>query len=126
MWLKKFFQIIDKTPIGRYVDKKVELIESTDPDRIYVENIRSFFNLTTPIARVLCEMAVKDKLFNKKIGVECPTCGRLIKTYNSDNDVPEKIKCDTCELLEEQNYTFSQKRVNKVIFYQLSNIVHDN
>lgn len=125
MWLKKFFQIIDKTPIGRFVDKKVELIESTDPDRIYVENIRSFFNLTTPIARVLCEMAVRDKLFNKKVGIECPCCGRLIETYNSESEVPEKIKCDTCELLEAQTYIFSQKKVNKVTFYQLANFVHE-
>ena len=122
MWLKKFFQIIDKTPIGRFVDKKVELIESTDPDRIYVENIRSFFNLTTPIAKVLCEMAVRDKLFKKKVGFECPNCGRIINSYNSNSEIPKKIKCDTCELLEKEDYLFNEINVNKITFYQLNNI----
>ncbi|MDC8104711.1 hypothetical protein MTQ00_09180 [Chryseobacterium sp. B21-037] len=125
MWLKKFFQIIDKTPIGKFVDKKIELIESTDPDRIYVENIRSFFNLTTPIAKILCEMAVKDKLFKKKVGIECPSCGRIINTYNSTSEIPQKIKCDTCELLEKEDYLFPEVSVNKITFYQLNNIAHD-
>lgn len=125
MWLKKFFQIIDKTPIGKFVDKKIELIESTDPDRIYVENIRSFFNLSTPIAKLLCEMAVKDKLFKKKVGVECPNCGRLIHSYNSNKEIPTRIKCDTCELLEKENYVFSEEKIRKVTFYKLSNIVNE-
>ena len=125
MWLKKFFQIIDRTPIGRYVDKKLELIESTDPERIYVENIRSFFNLTTPIARILCEMAVKDKLFRKKIAVECPNCGRLINSYETEADIPQNIPCETCELLEKEEYYFKKESIQTITFYQLNNLVNE-
>jgi hypothetical protein len=45
--------------------------------------------------------------------------------YDSKSEIPEKIKCDTCELLEKENYVFSEEKINKITFYQLSSIVHE-
>lgn len=123
MWLEKFFQIIDNSFIGKFIDKRLNLIESTNPDRIYVENIRSFYNLTTPIAKLLCEMAVKENLFKRKVGVQCPNCGRIVKQYNSESEIPSEINCETCQLLEEKHYSFTNSEITKTIFYQLNNNV---
>lgn len=120
MLLKKFFQIIDNSFVGRYIDKRLNLIEVTNPDRIYVENIRSFYNLTTPIARTFCDMAVKENLFKKRFGVECPKCGKLISHYQTENQIPDKIICDNCLLLEEGNYEFKKSEIVEIIFYQLN------
>ena len=120
MWLHKFFQIIDNSFVGRFIDKRLDLIGATNPDRIYVENIRSFYNLTTPIAKTFCEMAVKENLFKKRFGVECPKCGKLIEHYASELDIPENIVCDTCQLLEEDNHNFKKSEIVEIVFYQLN------
>lgn len=123
MWLEKFFRIIDKSFIGRFIDKRLDVISATNPDRIYVENIRSFYNLNTPTAKTLCEMAVKENLFKKRIGVECPDCGKLITHYNSEKDIPEKIVCDTCLMLENDKHEFKKSEISKIEFYQLNKAV---
>lgn len=123
MWLEKFFQIIDNSFIGRFIDKRLDVISATNPDRIYVENIRSFYNLNTPTAKTLCEMAVKENLFKRRIGVECPHCGKLITHYNSENDIPEKIVCDNCLMLENEKHEFKKSEISKIEFYQLNKAV---
>jgi len=123
MWLEKFFQIIDKSFIGRFIDKRLDVICATNPDRIYVENIRSFYNLNTSTAKTLCEMAVKENLFKKRIGVECPDCGKLITHYNSEKEIPEKIVCDNCLMLENDKHEFKKSEISKIEFYQLNKAV---
>lgn len=122
MLLMKFFQIIDNSFIGRFVDKRLDLIASTDPERIYVENIRSFYSLTTPLARTFCNMAVKEHLFNKHFGVECPneSCQRIITSYTSKDELPEIIECEHCLLLEKDKYQFRKNEYNVIEFYKLN------
>lgn len=120
MWLEKFFQIIDKSFVGRFVDKRVAIVGLTDPDRIYVENIRSFYGLTTPIAKIICDMAVKENLFKKRIGLECPICGRLIEHYQNQNEIPNSVNCETCELLENEKHDFLKSELKETVFYQLN------
>ncbi len=122
MWLEKFFQIIDNSFVGRYIDKRIKIVDSTDPDRIYVENIRSFYNLTTPLAKIICNMAVKENLFKKRIGIECPTCGRLITHFQNVNEIPDSINCETCELLEHEKHNFQKSELKETVFYQLNKL----
>ncbi len=120
MWLEKFLQIIDKSFIGRFIDNRLDVITSTNPDRIYVENIRSFYRLNASAAKSLCEMAVKENLFKKRIGVECPTCNKIINQYDSEREIPEKIICDTCLMLEHDKHEFKKSEISKIEFYQLN------
>lgn len=120
MSLVKFFQVIDKSKIGKFIDKKMNVLEATDPNRIYVENIRSFYNLPTFVAKFFCEMAVKENLFLKKTGVYCPECERMVMSVEKLSQIPKKIKCDNCELLEKNNCEFTPKEKNLLVFYQLN------
>jgi hypothetical protein len=52
--------------------ERLEAIGRIDPKHIYVENIRAVFGLTTPIARGLCELAVKQGILKKAVEVRCP------------------------------------------------------
>lgn len=117
----KFLQRIDKTFIGEFVSRKQQIIASTDPNRIFVENIRSFFGISTRLATILCELAVRDGILTKKIGVECPNsdCGRLILSVDDLKQIPETIVCQTCELRENHDYEFHVKSVRTTTFYQL-------
>ena len=120
MLLLKFFQTIDDSFIGKLVEKRLNIIGNTDPSRIYVENIRSFYNFTTPIARSLCEMAVNQNLFEKMHSIDCPECGKPLLSRSYNEDFPEFIECDICQLLEKDKYEFTKDECKETIFYKLN------
>lgn len=100
---------------------KAEIIENTDPDRIYVENIRRFFNLPYGVAKKLCDMAVRQNFFYKKYGVYCKNddCKRIISVYDNIKDIPERIECFICQSNEKDRYLFDKNELEIVEFYQL-------
>lgn len=120
MSLKKFFRAIDNSFIGRVVDSKLNIIEHTDTQRIYVENVRAFYNLPTFAAKFFCELAVKENVFVKKIAISCPDCGRVILSVSDKKDIPKFIKCDQCELLEKDDFEFELTDRDVMEFYQLN------
>jgi len=121
MSFAKFFQIIDKSFIGKWVDKKLNIVEHTNPDRIYIENIRQFYNIPYPFARFLCDLAVREGVFTKHFGIICPNenCGRIIKSIDNLNELPNEITCTTCEMLEESKFTFVKKEIKTIVYYKL-------
>lgn len=119
MSLKRFFQIIDKSFIGKAINKRIEIIGATDPNRIYVENIRSFYNIPLKAARFFCNMAVREKLFVRKIEVMCPNEDRSILVVDSVNDIPDLIHCNNCEMLEENKFEFAKEDIKTMEFYQI-------
>lgn len=121
MLFERFLNLIDRTPIGAIVDKKLDIAEKTDPDRIYIENIREFYNLPYVAAKTLCEIATREHIFRKKIGILCPNdeCRRIIKSYDMGEKQDETITCTHCLLRENERHSFDTKELDKVIFYQL-------
>lgn len=119
MLFKQLFNLIDESSIGRLIDKKMDVIERTDPERIYIENIREFYGLPYSVARYLCELAVKRGIFRKKIGIICPNDKRIIKSFDFEPDLDEEIDCTACQIRETVNYTFKINKLNKVVYYQL-------
>lgn len=106
MSLIKLFRAIDNSFIGEFVDKKLDIVKDTDPDRIYVENIRQFYNMPTFAAKFLCDIAVKENIFKKGVEIKCPGCNRVIKDVPSLNDIPVEIHCIVCEIEERENCNF--------------------
>ncbi|WP_353076695.1 hypothetical protein [Flavobacterium sp.] len=101
--------------------RKAEIIKNTDPDRIYVENIRSFFNLPYGVAKKLCDMAVRQNFFYKKYGLYCKNddCKRIISVYDNIEDIPNQIECFICQANEKEKYSFDKNELEIVEFYQL-------
>lgn len=122
MWLERFLSLIDSTAVGRLVARQADVLEATDPDRIYVENIRSFFGFPTPVARGLCELAVRRGLFLRRIGLLCPNedCQRLVRSFAPDEVLPDELTCKTCEIDEKEVSTFPAGDMIKLEFYKLN------
>lgn len=101
--------------------RKSELISQIDTNRIYVENVRSFFHVPYRVAKLLCEMAVKEGYFRKKTALVCPNdnCKRVIKIQGKLND-DNTIKCENCDANEENKCEFNIDELQKVEFYQLN------
>lgn len=104
----------------KFLENKAKIIEKTDPDRIYIENVRSFFNISSRFAKFLCETAVREGFFEKKIAIECinEDCKRIIKVLDND-DLPQTITCEICEIENKEKYTFEKNEYKIVEFYKL-------
>lgn len=117
----KLLEVIDKTKIGKWVSKKQEQIENTDPQKIYVENIRAFFGVSTKIALYMCDSLVKQKKLSKHIGYICPNdnCKKIIFSEPYGNTIRKKsIDCINCEIRGEEIYNFGKSSLSTVFFYK--------
>jgi hypothetical protein len=105
----------------KILKNKAKIIENTDPDRIYIENIRSFFNISSKLAKFLCDIAVRQGLFEKKIAVECinEDCKRIIEVFNSSQELPEKLSCIVCEIEGKEVSTFRKEDYKIIEYYKL-------
>jgi hypothetical protein len=102
--------------------KYLQTIEALDPGKIYVENIRSFFHVPRYVAKLMCEMAVVDNLFEKRIGLKCPGCSRIISSYSKESDIPEYITCDICENDDKEEFEFKSSDLQRITFYKLKKV----
>jgi hypothetical protein len=119
MSLIKYLATINYPILGRMDDSKANAIMDINPQRIYLENVRSLFNVPMGIAKLICRMAVKDGKFVKKIGVQCPVCNRIIKSYSSEGEMENIIVCENCELKGDEKYQFRKEELKIIEFYQL-------
>lgn len=114
----KFSQIIDRSFIGRFVDKKVHIWDELNPEKFYVENIRKFFGISTRLARIICNLAVRQGAFIRKYELHCPTEGRAILEFNDKSEIPKTINCKNCEMLERE-HEFDSGKCQILEFYVL-------
>jgi hypothetical protein len=117
----KFSDIIDRSVIGAAVTKRRELINKTDPRRIYPENIRSFFHIPRALAKFVCDIAVREGVFEKRIGYLCPNddCHRMLADNSQDISPEEILHCESCEALERNRFSFSPSECRQIEFYRL-------
>lgn len=94
-------------------------MEQTDPERIYVENIRSFFGFPYRVAFLLCEAAVKEGIFEKRVGLACPKCGRILTSEEPGTPSSERLACETCMADERDQWEFARSELPTVPFYRL-------
>ncbi|HEY2292341.1 MAG TPA: hypothetical protein VGM86_16705 [Thermoanaerobaculia bacterium] len=119
MWYEKFLNVIDASWIGKAAELRMELIEKTDPENIYVENIRSFFNMPYRVARFFCELAVREGVFSKRIGYLCPKDKNIAQYIEAGEAVPEAIVCHTCEAEGEEVCEFDPVKLQTIEVYSL-------
>jgi len=119
MLLQRFWNLIDESSIGRFAARKEEQIEQLDPQRIYVENVRSFFGIPYRAAHFLCELAVRERVLARRFGILCPQCQRILTSVDSEADVPVHLTCEVCERNECERYAFDSNELRALLFYKL-------
>jgi len=106
--------------LGKYWDK----FGSIRPGKISIEDVRSLYGISRLEARTLCEMAVSEGLFEKKVGLTCPSpgCnGRIIAEFDLGSKLPEEILCVICEADGIEPSTYKTDKLEKVEYYKLAN-----
>ena len=122
MSFRKFLETIKLPFIIKVDERRSAVLLNTNPNRIFLENVRSYYNTSTIIAKTLCKMAVKDGRFIKKVGIMCPNenCERIIISYDDPNHIDQQVTCDHCELIGNPENTFAAENLETIEFYQLA------
>lgn len=120
MWYEQFLQRIDQSILGAAVEKRRRLLQYTgEPTRIYVENVRAFFGVSTRIAKMLCDVAVHVGLFIRCTAYLCPNDHRVLAEDCNDTDFGhELLSCSICEANELDPSSFGADECEKLTYYR--------
>lgn len=72
--------------------RRLEALSRIDPQHIYVENIRVLLGGSSWVAKLICETAVRQGIFAKRVQVLCPD-GAVAETLNAGQPIPETVRC---------------------------------
>lgn len=97
---------------------RLKAFSALDTQHIYVENVRSLLGTNTWVARQICETAVRQGLFIKRIQVLCPD-GAVAVTVDNEKAVPEEVQCWREVDGELEPKMERTARLNRLEFYQL-------
>lgn len=119
VFLERFLRLIDAPSVQRFVDRKRQVIESTDPQRIYVENVRAFFGLPTRVARLILDAAVREGSLERRVGVLCPEDKHIVRSFSSEDEVPASVHCFVCESEGRERTDHERYELGRQTFYRL-------
>lgn len=119
MWLTKFLDIISKVLPEDPLSGKGDALLRLNPNKIYVENVRSLLGVSHRQAVAVCESAVRQGFFTRRVEVVCPD-GTVAASADSEINLPPVVRCwqQDDENLEEVELPTSELR--KAVFYQLN------
>lgn len=92
MWFKKFLNIIADALPPKPSPNLLDNLTKLDPNKFYVENVRSILNVNYKRAIEVCQTGVQQGIFQECIEVLCPD-GTVAKTAVSEAELPETVPC---------------------------------
>jgi len=132
MWLEKFSKIIsvilDKAPFADRLlvslaeGRQADAILHLNPDKIYLENIRSILGVPTAIAKLICETAVRKGLFFERVEVLSPD-DTVVLTAANEQELPESISYMIFEGEDYDRQESATKDLKKRTYYQLNKTI---
>jgi hypothetical protein len=106
-------------PVHALSDREVQLLAALNPDKFYVENVRSILGVSHKSAQLICETAVRQGLFERRIEVICPD-GAAAASADIEEHLPPTVRCWHREdgLLEPED--IRTETLQKAVFYRLN------
>jgi len=95
------------------------MLSRLNPDKFYIENVRSILGVSHVAAVQICEAAVRQGLFERRVEVVCPD-GAVAASADTEANLPETVRCWHEEegLLEPEE--LPTKQLEKTTFYRLN------
>ena len=119
MLLPRFLEIISKIfPTNPLVGHE-EALSKLNPDKIYVENVRSALDVSYQSAVRLCETAVRQGLFERGVEVHCPD-GVVGATAVDEAHLPPIVHCWQQDGEEFEEVDLPTDTLRKTTFYRLN------
>ena len=112
-------KITDLVP-GSVLSGKEEALAKLNPERFYLENVRSVLGVSERTAQRLCDTAVRQGFFQTGIQVLCPDRS-VAGSARTEAELPTSVRCwleDGEDLIEVEMPT---AELLKLRFYRLNN-----
>lgn len=111
-------KISDVFPNPSIPTQRLKLLSRLNPDKFYVENVRSLLGVSTWQARQICETAVRQRVFDRLIEVQCPD-GSIALEADSEEALPLTVECAYEKDGEYEVEEFTTASLKKGTFYRL-------
>lgn len=119
MLFQKFLETINRVIPVAALSLKPELVAQLNPEKIYLENVRSALGVSTGNAKRICETAVRQGVFSKYVEVLCPG-GAAAMTAESEDSLPPTVRCWVEDRGEYEEIEISTKELTKNTFYRVN------
>jgi hypothetical protein len=116
--LGKFFDSISRLIPVRDLTGKVDAISRLDPEKIYVENIRSVLGVSHGEAVRICETATRQGVFDRFVEVLCPD-GVVAAEADAESDLPDLVRCWTDDGGQFDEVELPVSKLRKRVYYRL-------
>ena len=100
-------------------DQEAKGIGALDPNKIYVENVRSLLGVSTDSAAEICEAAVRQGLFRRGVEVLCPD-GAVAASAESVERLPATVLCWIETDGHPEEVELPTAKLSKLTFYSLN------
>ena len=114
MWWNKFYNIITN-PLS---PQEVRELMRLNPDRFYVEEIRSLLGVSSSRARKICEIAVRQGVFGRGVEVLAPD-GAVVASSDQESKLPENVRLWMDHDGEYEETEVATRLLPKRLFYRL-------
>jgi hypothetical protein len=92
MLFTRFLNIINSIFPPSLSPNLIENLSRLNPDKFYLENVRSVLNVPYNKAKSICEEAVKQGIVKECVEVLCPD-GSVAKSAENELDLPKIVQC---------------------------------
>jgi hypothetical protein len=103
---------------GRPLAGREEAIAKLDPQKIYLENVRSALGVSHFTARQIADAAVRQGVFEKRVEVVCPD-GVAAANAKTEAELPVIVHCWTEQNGNVVEQDLPTSTLRKVVFYRL-------
>ena len=116
---KDFLQTISRLLPAASIAGKEALIAELNPDKIYIENVRSILNVSYDSAKQICETAVRQGAFRRVVEVVCPD-GAVAASADTEDKLPRTVHCWVDESGHTEEVELPTASLKKTVFYRLN------
>jgi hypothetical protein len=99
-------------------DRDIQLLSRLDPNKIYVENVRSLLGISQASAVRILETAVRQGIFERRVEVTCPD-GSVAASAEAEDKLPATVHCWVEENGHLEETDLPTDSLAKTVFYRL-------
>lgn len=119
MSLVTFFATISSALPDRLLGN-LDALARLDPEKFYLENVRSVLGTTSKSAQRICDTAVRQEAFLRFVEVVCPN-GSAAASARKESDLPETVRCLVEHDGQLDEVIMPTHDLAKRVFYRLNN-----
>lgn len=90
-----------------------------NPDKFYLENVRSMLGVSHQRAMDLCEAAVRQGVFSRRVEVMCPD-GAVAASADTESQLPPTVHCWTHEHDHLEEVELPTTSLTRIVSYSLN------